>query len=268
MSNVIVSNSSDSAVLSENKHFKQGAIEATKAFLTSVNIKKSEKKALKDAEKSEKKALKDAEKASKKIINRGTGAGGENTTKKGKPFEVKTDCDNRLMLQGYIGVKLPVGKQGYIQKMYDDGTMIYSASQESFIPFMKVVFPEYLVVNERKEYKIKPDEARIIVYSNGSKPDLIITEKKFQGVEGTVEEKLFGGPYKKFMYNKMFCEKFNVHYTFVVSSFLENRIKKHGLFGYYDEFNSIHNIPTFYGSHIDYEEKHEKWISDIRESHI
>ena len=65
--------------------------------------------------KAETKALKVAD---KKVINKGTGAGGANTNKTGKPFEENTNNIKRMLDYGFEKQK------AWITKTFEDKTVI------------------------------------------------------------------------------------------------------------------------------------------------
>ena len=211
------------------------------------------KKALKTEEIQKKKAdkadevlKKKADKASKKVVNKGTGAGGANTNKTGKPFEENTDNLKRMLECGFVN------KNYWLTKQFEDKTI-------------DIVNQHNLSRYAKHKYGISdvyrcPDEAYIIEYTNGKKV-IKILEKKMQNVEGSVETKLYAGSSLKREYELMFGPQFEIEYGFCVSEFLQKKItsdtKK------YKNLNTIleeNNIPILFGNADNYFETLDAWI--------
>jgi hypothetical protein len=240
------------ATKAEAKALKEAAkaeAKASKAFAKA--LKASEVKAYNE----QAKALK-AEEAKKKIINRGTGAGGANTNKTGKPFEENTDNLKRMLDREMLDREmLDRGfetQKTWITKTFEDKTVVI-VNQHSLKQYVKHKY-------EIKDIYRCPDEAYIIEYSTGKKV-IKILEKKMQNVEGSVETKLFAGPSLKREYELMFGPEFEIHYGFCVSEFLQKKItsgtKK------YNNLQKIleeNNIPILFGNNANYFETLDSWI--------
>lgn len=152
-------------------------------------------------------------------MNRGTGAGGSNTTLNGKSFEDSTDNEQRLIDSGYIKTQTGKGKFSYyLQKKCENSTVTY-ATQNGFKSYMK---KRYNIVTHRK-----PDEAYITEYDD-NRVTLLIIEKKAQSVEGTVEVKLWASPLLKHDYECMMkkctSHTFTVHYALCVNEFFKQKL--------------------------------------------
>lgn len=151
-------------------------------------------------------------------INKGTGAGGSNTTFHGKKFEDKTDSQERLLKMGYVRnsfIKKPKKPyQYYLSKVDEDKTTVF-------------VLQGGLKIYMKNKYNINifrcPDEAYIIEYNNGQIVVKIL-EKKCQNVEGSVETKLWAGPSLKREYELVLGSKFKVCYGFCVNTFLKKKL--------------------------------------------
>lgn len=188
----------------------------------------------------------------KSIINKGTGAGGSNTTFYGKKFEDKTDNQSRLLEMGYIknGTKK---NETYLSKTFEDKTVVF-VLQNGLKTYMK------------KKYNIDtlfrcPDEAYIIEYTSGRKV-IKILEKKEQNVEGSVETKLWAGHSLKREY-EMVLEgfAFEVEYGFCVNEFLKKKLTSDNL--KYTILNRIFqedNIAVLFGDDDNYFDTLDVWI--------
>ena len=244
------------AAKAEAKALKEAAkaeAKASKAFAKA--LKASEVKAYNE----QAKALK-AEEAKKKIINRGTGAGGANTNKTGKPFEENTDnlkrmLDREMLDREMLDHGFDHGfdtQKTWITKTFEDKTVVI-VNQRGLGQYAKHKYG----IND--VYRC-PDEAYIIEYSTGKKV-IKILEKKMQNVEGSVETKLFAGPSLKREYELMFGPEFEIQYGFCVSEFLQKKItsgtKK------YNNLQKIleeNNIPILFGNNANYFETLDSWI--------
>jgi hypothetical protein len=191
------------------------------------------------------------------IINKGTGAGGANTNYYGKPFEQKTNNQQRLLDIGYIKnsfTKKPKKSYDYyLSKTFEDKTIVF-------------VLQNGLKLYMKNKYNIElfrcPDEAYIIEYNSGKKV-IKILEKKEQNVEGSVETKLWSGPSLKREYELVLGKEFEVYYAFCVSKFLKNKLvsteKK------YNILNTIlteNNIPVLFGDDENYFETFDTWFNN------
>ena len=207
---------------------------------------------------------------SDKIINRGTGAGGRNTTKNGAEFEQLTFDGQRLVDQGFKEITeseiLPNGNiqiLSYWLKLEDNGNKIYQSEQCEFIKLINTKFSNRLTpLQEGKiQYKIKPDEFRIIVYPDGRTSELFILEKKTQNKPGSVIVKLKAGLYIKRDYEKMFGINFRIHYAFCVNKFLKDCLSKNPEFNNFVDINAQDDIIVIFGDENNYGDDHDEWIS-------
>jgi hypothetical protein len=207
-----------------------------------------------------------------KIKNKGTGAGGKNTTIKGNAFEKKTDNTNELLQNGYKTIILKKNNKNayYLTKTFEinDKTIEINFVQQSGLKFyMKKYYDITMIRN--------PDEAYIIkIYDKNSKiPEktiIKILEKKEQSVEGSVETKLWSSPSLKREYEILLGDTFIVEYGLCVNTFLKNKVcnsdntKK--VCEKYKILNQIlneSNIDILYGDDDDYLSNLNTWINKL-----
>lgn len=176
------------------------------------------------------------------MVNKGTGAGGVNTTVLGKAFEILTNFEPHLLNLGFIKYKQ------YLYKEYTDRTMYYFV-QSGFKTFVK------------KYYDVQtiriPDEACIIEYKDGLRT-IKILEKKEQRVEGSVELKLWAGPAIKREYELIF-PGFKIEYAFCLSNFFRDRNQTQR-YTCLDEIFRENDIQIFYGTDDKYVDQIKTWI--------
>jgi hypothetical protein len=239
------------ATKAEAKALKEAAKALKEAAKAEAKASKAFAKALKASEvkayNEQAKTLK-AKEAKQKIINRGTGAGGANTNKTGKPFEENTDNLKRMIEHGFAKQK------SWLSKQFEDRTVV-------------IVKQHGLKQYAKHKYGIDdiyrcPDEAYIIEYATGKKV-IKILEKKMQNVEGSVETKLYAGPLLKRDYEMMFGPEFEIQYGFCISEFLQKNItsgtkKYNNLRKMLEEEN---NIPILFGNDANYFETLDSWIN-------
>jgi hypothetical protein len=179
----------------------------------------------------------------KQIINKGTGAGGQNTNINGLSFEIKTSIENKLIENKFKKNILNKNKYAYYYESYTDNRIVY-LTQTGFRTFIKKEFDINIYKN--------PDEA-FIIYKN-NKYYIKILEKKNQNVAGSVEDKLKTGAFNKREYEKMFNNKhFIISYAFCVSNFLKEKIESNEI--KYKNMKEIlleDDIKLFYGDDDNY----------------
>lgn len=183
--------------------------------------------------------------------NKGFGAGGKNTTLRGKKFEDLTD--NEPNLTDFKKNIINNSKCGYyLEKSYPDKDIIY-VSQSGLRTYMKKFYKSDLYRN--------PDEAYIIKYKDG-KCVVKILEKKNQNVDGSVETKLYACESLRRDYELMLGKKFKIEYALCVSSFLQEKFESNTK--KYNNLKKILNekdINIFYGEEDGYFFELNKWIN-------
>jgi len=191
------------------------------------------------------------------IINKGTGAGGNNTNYYGKMFENKTNNENNLLEQGYIKKYFKENKNNiydyYLEKIFEDKKIIF---------VLQFGLKKYI----KNKYNIDlfrcPDEAYIIEYNNENKI-IKILEKKEQNVNGSVETKLWSASSLKREYELMLGNNFKIEYYLCINDFLKNKIISNK--PKYKTLNLIlneNNIKILYGDDNNYLELLNNWINN------
>ena len=191
------------------------------------------------------------------IINKGTGAGGANTTYYGKRFEYQTENLQRLLENGYnkISLKKKPKKESdyYLSKTFQDKTIVF-------------VLQNGLKMYMKNKYNVDlfrcPDEAYILEYTSGRKV-IKILEKKEQNVEGSVETKLWSGPSLKREYEIVLGRQFEIFYGFCVNEFLKNKLvsnkKKYTIL---NRILNETNIAVLFGDDKNYFETLDTWLNN------
>jgi hypothetical protein len=189
------------------------------------------------------------------MSNRGTGAGGINTTKNGKKFEDYTDNEPISINIGYEKIVLnPKNKNDYyLLKIFEDKKIIFT-KQNAFKKYMKQIYNIDMVRT--------PDEAYIIEYNNGKKI-LKILEKKTQNVSGSVADKILCGVAYKREYELLLPNDFEINYAFCLNKYLKNIIVSDNI--KYKVWNIIlkeSNIPLLFGDDEDYFKTLDRWLNN------
>lgn len=195
-----------------------------------------------------------------KIKNKGTGAGGSNTTLNGKRFEERTDNTQYLLKNGYIKeifTNKTRKKYHYYIKMTSERTIV-AISGCAFKHYMK----KYHGINVIRY----PDEAYIIEENDTGKIIIKILEKKEQNVEGSVETKLWScfGILKE--YEIIFGTGYKIFYGFCVSRFLEKKFtektRTNRRFEILNKICSEYKIPILFGDNKTYFAALDEWINN------
>lgn len=195
-----------------------------------------------------------------KIINKGTGAGGSNTTYHGKKFEEKTNNQKRLPTLGYTKTSFVTNSKKehncYLSKKIEDKKVVF-------------VLHNGLKMYMKEKHNIDlfrcPDEAYIIQYNTGKKV-IKILEKKEQNVEGSVETKLWAGPSLKREYEIVLGKKFKVVYGFCVNEFLKNKlVSTQEKYVILNKILKENNIDILFGDDENYFETLDTWVNKFYE---
>lgn len=123
------------------------------------------------------------------IKNKGTGAGGKKTNTNGLTFEKETDFKNYFIKLGYE-----------------------DCSKGGFKTFLKKNKIENNLIDGCKS----PDEC----YINNTIKHIIVIEKKFQNMGGSVCEKIQTAPFKKLFFEKL-TPNYKITYAYVLSNWFE-----------------------------------------------
>jgi hypothetical protein len=188
------------------------------------------------------------------IKNKGTGAGGANTTHNGIAFEVKTDNVQRLKEKGFVQKLFKNKKTNYLEKE-EESRVVHFVTQWGLKDYMKEI-------HEKDVYR-KPDEAYIFTDKITGKIEVKILEKKNQNSCGSVDDKLCLGHHFKFIeYPCYLGEKFTVDYAFAISDFLKNKyISDHPKWKLIRDINEKNEIPVFFGDDESYFTKLDAWLN-------
>jgi hypothetical protein len=174
-----------------------------------------------------------------KIVNKGTGAGGANTNVNGLSYEDKTNLEPLYT----------VLKTEKIDKKTELKTIKFPNYELSLINANKSKLYKYLKGINEKNTTLQPaagckepDEA----YIDNVRKTIFIIEKKFQQTEGSVDEKIQTGPFKKFHYSQQF-PNYKIHYIYCLSDWFKRA-----------EYTSVldyllnNDIPIFWGNDENY----------------
>jgi hypothetical protein len=174
-----------------------------------------------------------------KIVNKGTGAGGANTNVNGLSYEDKTNLESLYT----------VLKTEKIDKKTELKTIKFPNYEISLINANKSKLYKYLKSINEKNITLQPaagckepDEA----YIDNVRKSIFIIEKKFQQTEGSVDEKIQTGPFKKFHYSQQF-PNYKIHYIYCLSDWFKRA-----------EYTSVldyllnNDIPIFWGNDENY----------------
>lgn len=207
------------------------------------------------------------------VVNKGTGAGGANTTKNGKAFEEKTSNEPRLLSFGFVKHNIPSkkGKKAkydyYLEKSTKDGSIVYLTQGG---------MASYFMWKFNIEMVRYPDEAYLI--QRGDTYILRVLEKKNQNVKGSVDTKLLAGPgmleeYQLCIEGLLSSEddatsskiprkaNFTVQYAFCLSAFLQEMYMSNDTkWKHMRTINERHGITVFFGDEEDYYELLDTWI--------
>jgi hypothetical protein len=199
--------------------------------------------------------------------------GGKNTNREGKGFEALTDNIPHLIEQGFEREQwnktskhgftlskifyggLDMGGEGAVENIQLGGKRIIYLAQGGFKCYME------------KEYGLQfprnPDEAYLVLYSDGRKV-MKILEKKAQSVEGSADTKLMAANAFREEYRFFGEGQFKVEYAFCLSDFFkekfESTAKKNRKYLFLRQLLKREGIEVFYGEDADYFERLEKWI--------
>ena len=188
-----------------------------------------------------------------KIINKGTGAGGSNTTLNGKAFEQFCDVESNLLKVGFSRLELYSGKHGYyMYKKLDNDTKIYHVKQNGFAKLVDKLFGK--IETERC-----PDEVFIVCKPN-QKPVIKVLEKKVQSTAGSVDVKLWASYLLREEYEEVFGNEFVIEYGFCLGNYFKEKFETVRKFKLLKKSLDKYNIPVMYGTDDDYFEKLSKWV--------
>lgn len=183
--------------------------------------------------------------------NRGTGAGGANTTLNGSDFEKNTDMTIYLTDQSFKSIKF---KKYTIYQKINEHTTIINLAKNTFKKYIEQTF-------KIQSFRL-PDDAYII--TRPDKPTIIkIIEKKAQRVEGSVETKLWSGPSLKREYEIVFGPEFIIEYAYCINTFLETKFTSDKKYTILKQILHESNISILYGDAENYKTELMAWINNF-----
>jgi len=159
------------------------------------------------------------------MINRGTGAGGANTTLNGGKFEEETKTTQKEV--NFKNLLIVKGRQ-----LKEVLSKVYKKPLKELIP---------------DEVIIDPDNKRIF-----------ILEKKFQNRAGSVDEKIQSGEFKKWKYERMYAPEYSIHYAYVLSDWFKQPCYN-DVWEFYQERHPY--IKILWGYDDDYKKQLKRWLS-------
>jgi hypothetical protein len=190
------------------------------------------------------------------LVNKGTGAGGANTTHNGLAFERKVANEDRLLSSGfvhkYIGKKHKNKYSYYLEKITAKQT-IHFVKQNGLV--------EYMLCFHKKIVDRHPDAAYIFIDNITGDITVKILEIKNQNRSGSVEDKLCLGSHFIEEYSSYFNHEFKVEYAFCVSSFLKTRYNSDRRWSHIRPIMIKHNISVLFGGDDDYFSKLDEWLN-------
>lgn len=165
-------------------------------------------------------------------------------------FENTFNNYKRLLHRGYIKNVFGKGKYDYyLSKKVNDHEIMF---------FQESGLKKYLNVKENIKIFRNPDECYLI--KKGNINILKIVENKSQNVNGTVDSKIYNGPYFVKEYNNFLGDEYRVEYAYCLTDFFKNKItnEKKWLFTY--EYLMENNIKVFFPSDKSYYNELDRWI--------
>lgn len=181
-------------------------------------------------------------------------SGGANTNKSGKAFEKETDGTQQLLQSGYEKI---VKSASYLHKKINNKDILFFQQTN----FRKYMLNEYNIIIKRN-----PDEIYMIKEDNHITFKII--EKKNQQCSGTVDSKIYNGPYfieeytyfLKDLINKNITYK--VEYAYSLSDYFKNLFETSKKWQFTKDYLKKHNINIFFPSQKTYFSDIDNWITN------
>jgi|TARA_Y100000389_G_scaffold105527_1_gene102426 hypothetical protein len=168
------------------------------------------------------------------IKNKGTDAGGSNTTKNGRSYEELVELDDRITI---------------IKKYKFSNIINFDNSSKTFMkPYKKNLFK---CMEKEIDSKVnkghgckKPDEC----YIDEQSKKIFIIEKKFQQCAGSCAEKIQTCDFKTWQYTRTFQGNYKIIYIYCLSDWFKTNCLSEL------EYLDIKNVPYFWGSSETYKD--------------
>jgi hypothetical protein len=179
------------------------------------------------------------------IKNKGTGAGGSQTTKNGGNFEKKVSMIPYLLKHGYKKDTDCIFKE-------TDNNNYYYTEQAAAIKFCKTF---------GVDLSHKPDGLMVITNNNMVITRVIVIEVKNQNRSGSVDQKLWSSFGIRFSYMEDF--NMDVDYAFIVSPYLWEKCidKPRKAMRHLKKFLKKYNIPIVSSINDDYQDELYEFIN-------
>lgn len=202
--------------------------------------------------------------------------GGKNTNREGKGFEALTDNIPHLIEQGFErDVWNKTSKYGFtLSKIFYDkldkdiekkgGAVENIPLNEKRVLYLcQGGFKAYMEKEYGLNYPRNPDEAYLVLYTDGRKV-MKILEKKAQSVEGSADTKLMAANAFRQEYLFFSEGQFEVEYAFCLSNYFKEKFhstaKKNRKYLFLRQLLKREGIETFYGEDADYFDRLGQWI--------
>lgn len=177
------------------------------------------------------------------IKNKGTGAGGAKTNKNGLSYEDMTEIKESDRYKYTDSLKV---KTKMIQRVIIDGELHIKIKKAE----LKLYMNENKKYNTESEKASEPDEC----YINEDKKIINIIEKKFQQINGSVDEKIQTCVFKIWFYNEQYRD-YEIRYCYCLSDWFKSKKYKPEM-----RFFKKYEIDVFWGSDDNYDNNILDWI--------
>ena len=174
------------------------------------------------------------------IVNRGTGAGGSNTNASGLAFEKRTSLDECFDV-------VSENRNGKTVKFHDSDITLIRSEKGQFIRSMNDIRNSDIILASGCK---QPDES----FFNTAKSRAVIIEKKMQNKNGSVDEKIQTGAFKKFHYNTLYPQC-NIAYAYCLSNWFKKKEYRSVI-----EYLRANGVYVFWGEDEDYKTKMKNFV--------
>ena len=182
----------------------------------------------------------------KPIKTKGTGAGGANTNKNGLPYEELTDLHSEFTIhtKNKNSFTISFNCKPEMQLIYTKQSRLFKCMKDA------------VDTSVNKAHGCKnPDEC----YIDKTSKTIIIIEKKFQQVGGSVCEKIQTPDFKVWQYERTFPD-YKIIYIYCLSSWFKSNCKAEL------EYLEYKNIPVFWGNSETYKKDIIEYIINCIQS--
>lgn len=175
------------------------------------------------------------------------GAGGANTNKNGLPYEELTDLSTEYLMNNSNKIYSNVRFNSFPEIEF------ISTRQSNFFRTMKEIDPDAIDKTVESAHGCKnPDEC----YIHNPTKTIIIIEKKFQMVRGSVCEKIQTSHFKIKHFNRTFPE-YKIVYIYCLSSWFKDNCKAEL------QYLEDEQIPVFWGNKTTYKNEIIQYIISL-----